>query len=131
MSENTSTDQSEVTTEGSSTKESVTQDSTKEEQSNQENTNKESISDEGSQLGSTSEESTSGATIEPETESASQLSKIDASSSKTPRQAFQHLIEAYKKNGPLPRKERIQILKKLRKTLKKNADKVTYQAFKW
>ena len=38
-------------------------------------------------------------------ESVSPIRKIDPSSSKTPGQAFQHLIEAYKKNGPLPRKE--------------------------
>ena len=121
MSEKTSTDQSEATTEVSSTKESVTQESVNQEHSTQEN-----ALNEPSQLDGLPEEETISTLVsQKETESISSIAKVDTSSSKTPLQAFNHLLEAYQKNGPLNRKERIDILKKIRKTLKKNVDKIT------
>ena len=124
MSEKTSTDQSEATTEASSNKESVTQESVNQENSTQENSTQENASNETSQLDGSPEETVSTSVSTTETESTPSTAKVDTPSSKTPVQAFNHLLEVYQKNGPLPRKERINILKELRKTLKKNVDKI-------
>jgi coniferyl-aldehyde dehydrogenase len=117
MSEKTSTEKNTTIQEESEQQESEKQESEKQESEKEESEKEESEKDPSNRT--TSEKDSEDVSLKQNVESVS-----GNQNSKAPVQAFEHLVQVYNEKGPLSRKERIKILKNLRKTLKKNKDEI-------